>query len=975
MKISGPGAVGGLVILCAAQLGHCIDTSFNSTCAESCANSLRPVIFADFLLHATLREQNCKSALSLTSTYLCIDLNCGASTRDMALARMNDTCQTFFNTTIPIFSRLGNYTHREISNFQRIHRSDTLGPQEPRHGPVLPAPEYFNVWLQTLDGWSYSYHHHFLYGAAVLAFWVVVVAIGFVHRLYLVACRLYYSYPSLQLVKLPLGPSSWLKRRLLLPATFGYRCAQRTWGCSVPPRIQSITIFAFIAINTAYSVIGYRLTKENYYFDSVLDQALRYVSDRTGIIAFVNFPLIWLFGMRNNFAIWLTGWDFGTYNSFHRWTARIATIQAIVHSLGYSIIVHRQGSWHDLYAQFLEYAYWQAGVLATALMCLLIPLSKPVIRRYQYEAFLVMHIGLSVLLLFSMLGHVSIFNGRWNGFVRVPTYIWIFDRIMRVLRSAAFSPLSWGSKARASYSPAADIVQVSVPVEWYSLRKPKPGTFFYLTVLSDVKSRLQSHPFTVAAVVSRPPVHAEERTALLAPTHRGRENGKTHTAIDSASIEFLIRPYNGFTAQLRELAVDTKQFKVLVEGPYGTSHPLHTYNHVVFIVGGTGIVTPIAYMSRLIGNSKRKPVVDLHWAVREPAFANMVLEHYLGEALRADNIEVTLHASTLIDLQPLFSGPVSQRMGRPAIPAIIAAAATAAGRGRLAVVACGPEGILDGARLGVCCGNDSYCFVSTGGESRCCPLGSNCVADSPCNSKSYYCTRTATTALSLPSVAGNTTETGCCGRSCPQPQYFLCPAELGGNCCQYGAECRADGSCVAPVTLTTTTTTTLATSTTLPTAQCPSGACATSTVGGGGLSPTTKAGIAVTVVASTGVVVGALTWLWMLRKKRAKARAAARAISVSEVPGDGVSEPRGYFDGAATAAPGAARAVPSQPNTPGDITSPVEIDSAVPEDDAVEMGGAPTVQNVQVEMYELEATEVGRDTNSDDGTLEKEVAV
>ncbi|KAH8707679.1 Ferric/cupric reductase transmembrane component B [Beauveria bassiana] len=177
---------------------------------------------------------------------------------------MNDTCQTFFNTSIPIFSRLSNYTEREISNFPRIYRSDTLGPLEPRHGPVLPAPEYFNVWLQTLGGWSYSYHHHFLYGAAVMAFWVLVVAIGFAHRLYLVACRIYYSYPSLQLVKLPLGPSSWLKRRLLLPATFGYRCAQRTWGCSVPPRIQSLTIFAFIAINTVFSVIGYQLTKENY---------------------------------------------------------------------------------------------------------------------------------------------------------------------------------------------------------------------------------------------------------------------------------------------------------------------------------------------------------------------------------------------------------------------------------------------------------------------------------------------------------------------------------------------------------------------------------------------------------------------------------------------------------------------------------------------------------------------------------------
>lgn len=74
-------------------------------------------------------------------------------------------------------------------------------------------------------------------------------------------------------------------------------------------------------------------------FETYFEQGLRYVSDRTGIISFANFPIIWLFGMRNNVAMWLTGWDFGTYNNFHRWTARIATVQAIVHSIGYTILV------------------------------------------------------------------------------------------------------------------------------------------------------------------------------------------------------------------------------------------------------------------------------------------------------------------------------------------------------------------------------------------------------------------------------------------------------------------------------------------------------------------------------------------------------------------------------------------------------------------------------------------------------------
>lgn len=57
------------------------------------------------------------------------------------------------------------------------------------------------------------------------------------------------------------------------------------------------------------------------------------------IIAFANFPAIWLFGVRNNLTLWLTGWDFGTYTNFHRWIARISTMQALTHAIGYTILI------------------------------------------------------------------------------------------------------------------------------------------------------------------------------------------------------------------------------------------------------------------------------------------------------------------------------------------------------------------------------------------------------------------------------------------------------------------------------------------------------------------------------------------------------------------------------------------------------------------------------------------------------------
>lgn len=78
----------------------------------------------------------------------------------------------------------------------------------------------------------------------------------------------------------------------------------------------------------------------------MFDQYSRYVADRTGIISLANMPLIWLFGTRNNALLWVTGWDFATYSNFHRWVARIATVQAAVHSVAYTISIFKGMSAH-----------------------------------------------------------------------------------------------------------------------------------------------------------------------------------------------------------------------------------------------------------------------------------------------------------------------------------------------------------------------------------------------------------------------------------------------------------------------------------------------------------------------------------------------------------------------------------------------------------------------------------------------------
>jgi hypothetical protein len=94
-------------------------------------------------------------------------------------------------------------------------------------------------------------------------FWGVVAAIGVGYK---VAFYLQTSGGSTRPTAATRGTSwwSWIKSRVLTPATFGRRCAESygPWG-TVPPRVQSITIGLFVALNIFTSIHGYRVFPGN----------------------------------------------------------------------------------------------------------------------------------------------------------------------------------------------------------------------------------------------------------------------------------------------------------------------------------------------------------------------------------------------------------------------------------------------------------------------------------------------------------------------------------------------------------------------------------------------------------------------------------------------------------------------------------------------------------------------------------------
>ncbi|KAK2598932.1 hypothetical protein QQS21_005610 [Conoideocrella luteorostrata] len=313
-----------------------------------------------------------------------------------------------------------------------------------------------------------------------------------------------------------------------------------------------------------------------------------------------------------------------------------------------------------------------------------------------------------------MLGHVSIFNGQYDGLFWVPVFIWLFDRVLRACRIVAFNPFSWGTDSFAVYHNTSNVVQLSIPVESNSAYLARPGTYYYIMVLDDTCC-WESHPFTVASVPVSPQSPDEtysEMSPLLHDPHdmANSEPGSRRAPamkLRNNCMTFLIRPYNDFTRRLKELAISSGRMRVLVDGPYGHAHPLHHYDRVVFVVGGSGIVTPMSYLP-LLGrtHSHSTPkMVEIHWAVREVSFAETVVWEYLHRALSTNALSLNLYVSSSstddATSERGFPPWVRQHQKRPHVAQIVDSAAMESDYGRLAIVACGPEALVDDARLAV----------------------------------------------------------------------------------------------------------------------------------------------------------------------------------------------------------------------------------------------------------------------------------
>jgi hypothetical protein len=96
-------------------------------------------------------------------------------------------------------------------------------------------------------------------------FWGLVVLIGLINRCAaLLAARRHGSghyRTESNSVRL------WIRKHLLLPATFGQHCQDPIGWCTIPPRFESILLVLYLIMNIVFLFPGYDLFPDNIWYD------------------------------------------------------------------------------------------------------------------------------------------------------------------------------------------------------------------------------------------------------------------------------------------------------------------------------------------------------------------------------------------------------------------------------------------------------------------------------------------------------------------------------------------------------------------------------------------------------------------------------------------------------------------------------------------------------------------------------------
>lgn len=114
----------------------------------------------------------------------------------------------------------------------------------------------------------------------------------------------------LDYLPLPSRLISKLRPYLVWPSSVkGYHVQSLPYLIGKPPTVGHVLyISLFLILNVVFTAVGYRSDQPNAWNPTVHSEIMSYVLNRTGTLAYVITPLLFLFAGRNNVLLWMTNW-------------------------------------------------------------------------------------------------------------------------------------------------------------------------------------------------------------------------------------------------------------------------------------------------------------------------------------------------------------------------------------------------------------------------------------------------------------------------------------------------------------------------------------------------------------------------------------------------------------------------------------------------------------------------------------------
>ncbi|KAK7699902.1 hypothetical protein SLS64_011333 [Diaporthe eres] len=592
-------------------------------CVAACEHTLDKQTFISISpSDAEAEAQPCNSHLHAESLYICAQQYCEQRDLQPGWDFLNHICHHEGHPGLPPLSSFSGVSAAAAKPINATSKGKKLNTT------VLADAKFWDLVLESTTARAQARWTNRSHQEAIYIFWGIVMGLATIFNL---GSRFSVDPPAF--ASRILRP---VRANLSIPPLFTRQTQ------AVPSRLEALIIVAFFVLSLILCAVTIEPFPKSWIYVSFKKDAeaqiLSLIGRRCSDMAIANLAIIWLFSMRNNPLILLTGWSFATFNQFHRWVARITFLEILVHASVFTKYEFVKGGLARYKYIYRNLQWWVMAVVALVFFSLTMGIAVAPLRAKFYDSFLVMHVLLAVVFFSTLWFHVE--EQYFLQYLWPIVAIWPLERLLRLVRL-----FITGAKGMVTVSTdsSAGLLRIDAS-SIFGKRRPAPGSTYYIYSPTRLPF-YQSHPFTLVAFPSftaantTPSVEGEKRTENLTVQ-------PVSTPSEQLNYRFLIAPQKGFTRRLNDSAekdqsgneeeLSWQRLPVLLEGPYQeASHTInfHSCKDILLVVGGSGISVALSSIYKALSIPEVSSVT-LVWSARKRTMIQSVANEELQVALR-----------------------------------------------------------------------------------------------------------------------------------------------------------------------------------------------------------------------------------------------------------------------------------------------------------------------------------------------------